>query len=50
MLNEEKEVGDELVNDSFCIKLKNKIKVREKAKKENVSKSKIVDKLIEDSQ
>jgi hypothetical protein len=50
MSDEIKEIGDELVNESYCIKLKNKIKIRDKAKNQKTSKSKIVDKLIEDCQ
>lgn len=45
-----KEIGDELVIESYSIKLKNKIKVRDKSEREKISKSKIVDKLIEDSE
>jgi hypothetical protein len=44
-----KEIGDELVIESYSIKVKNKINVRDKSEKEKISKSKIVDKLIEDS-
>jgi hypothetical protein len=46
----DKEIGDELVNESYCIKLKNKLKIRDKAKEQKISKSKIIDKLIEDSE
>ena len=43
-----KELGDEMVIESYSIKLKNKIKVREKAVREKTSKSKVIDKLIEE--
>ena len=42
------ELGDETVIESYSIKLKNKIKVRKLAEDKKTSKSKIVDKLIED--
>ena len=43
------ELGDEKVIESYSIKLKNKIKIRELAEKNKTSRSKIINKLIEDA-